>query len=206
MVFGTLLGTVSSLYDKYLLGTLKFTPGTVQAWFSIYLVVVFLPVAIGWKRRWWPRNEFHWRWTILFIGLFLLVSDFAYFTALHDPQGLVSVVASIRRGSTLVRRTTLWKVFRVKVSGPEFPLTPGNPEFWFVAITLSLIAGLFYPLITSWFGRGRNYFLGYGIEDVIYVWCGSIVVGSFTFLLVLTALKCVQAVQVAVKPEFLFRA
>ena len=97
-----MLGAVSSLYDKYLLGHLKFTPSTVQAWFSIYLVVVFLPLAIGWKRRWWARNEFYWRWTIPCIGLVLLVSDFAYFTALSDPQGLISVVASIRRGSTLV--------------------------------------------------------------------------------------------------------
>jgi len=102
MVLGTLLGTVSSLYDKYLLGSHQFTPSTVQAWFSIYLVLVFLPLAIGWKRRWWPRNEFHWRWTIPCIGLFLLVSDYAYFTALSEPLGLISVVASIRRGSTLV--------------------------------------------------------------------------------------------------------
>lgn len=102
MVLGTLLGSVSSLYDKYLLSTAKFSPSTVQAWFSIYLVVVFLPLAVGWKRRWWPRNEFYWRWTIPCIGLVLLISDYAYFTALHDPAGLVSVVASIRRGSTLV--------------------------------------------------------------------------------------------------------
>lgn len=102
MILGTLLGTVSSLYDKYLLGTLKFQASTVQAWFSIYLVVVFLPLAIGWKRRWWPRNEFIWRWSIPCIGVMLLVSDFAYFTALRDPDGLISVVASIRRGSTLV--------------------------------------------------------------------------------------------------------
>ncbi len=102
MVVGTLLGTVSSLYDKFLLGQLRFTPSTVQSWFSIYLVVVFFPLALGWKRRWWTRNEFHWRWSIPFIGLILLVSDFAYFSALHDPQGLVSVVAGIRRGSTLV--------------------------------------------------------------------------------------------------------
>ncbi len=102
MIIGTLFGTVSSLYDKYLLGHLGFTPSTVQAWFSIYLVVVFFPLALGWKQRWWTRNEFHWRWSIPFIGLILLVSDFAYFSALHDPSGLVSVVAGIRRGSTLV--------------------------------------------------------------------------------------------------------
>ncbi len=102
MFAGTFLGTISSLYDKYLLGHLHFAASTVQSWFTIYLVLVFLPLAAGWKFRWWPRNEFHWRWSIPFIGLILLISDFAYFSALRDPLGLISVVASIRRGSTLV--------------------------------------------------------------------------------------------------------
>jgi len=99
---GTLLGAVSGLYDKYLFGRAGFAASTVQAWFSIYLVVVFLPLAIGWKRRWWPRAEFHWRWSIPWIGWFLLLADFAYFTALRDQDALVSLVSSMRRGSTLV--------------------------------------------------------------------------------------------------------
>ncbi|HEU5081563.1 MAG TPA: DMT family transporter [Opitutaceae bacterium] len=102
MVVGTVLGALSSLYDKFLLGSMKFPASAVQAWFSIYLVVVFFPLAIGWQRRWWPRNVFYWRWSIPCIGLVLLVSDYAYFTALSDAEGLVSVVAGIRRGSTLV--------------------------------------------------------------------------------------------------------
>jgi drug/metabolite transporter (DMT)-like permease len=102
LVGGTLLGAVSGLYDKYLFGRAGFAASTVQAWFSIYLVVLFLPLAIGWKRRWWPRAEFHWRWSIPFIGWFLLVADFAYFTALRDDEALVSLVSSMRRGSTLV--------------------------------------------------------------------------------------------------------
>ena len=70
------LGAVSSLYDKYLLGRAHFTVPTVQAWFSIYLVVFFTPFAIGWQRRWWERNEFHWRWSIPVIALSLLVADY----------------------------------------------------------------------------------------------------------------------------------
>ena len=102
LIGGTILGAVSGLYDKYLFGRLGFTASTVQAWFSIYLVVLFLPLAIGWKRRWWPRAEFHWRWSIPWIGWFLLLADFAYFTALREPDALVSLVSSMRRGSTLV--------------------------------------------------------------------------------------------------------
>jgi transporter family protein len=99
---GTLLNAVSALYDKYLLGQLGFSASTVQAWFSIYLAVFFLPLAIGWKLRWWPRQEFHWRWSIPLLSAALLLSDFIYFNALRDPAALISLVASLRRGSTLV--------------------------------------------------------------------------------------------------------
>lgn len=99
---GTLLGSVSGLYDKYLLGHQGFNAPTVQCWFSFYLVLLFLPLAIGWKRRWWPRHEFHWRWSIVTVSLFLLIADFVYFDALRNPDALVSVVSSLRRGSTLV--------------------------------------------------------------------------------------------------------
>jgi bacterial/archaeal transporter family protein len=102
MILGTICGACSGLYDKYLMGTAGFKAGTVQAWFSIYLVAVFLPLVIGWKLRWWPRNEFKWRWSIPLIGLVLIVADFVYFDALRDPEALVSLVSSIRRGSTLV--------------------------------------------------------------------------------------------------------
>ena len=102
LIAGTLLGAVSSLYDKYLLGRAHFSIPTVQAWFSIYLVLLFVPFAVGWKKRWWERNQFHWRWTIPFIAFSLLVADYIYFSALRDPASLVSVVMSLRRGSTLV--------------------------------------------------------------------------------------------------------
>lgn len=102
LIGGTLFGAVSSLYDKYLLGTLKFSVPTVQCWFQIYLLVFFAPFALGWKLRLWQRNEFHWRWSVPCIALALLVADYAYFWALRNPDALVSLVMSLRRASTLV--------------------------------------------------------------------------------------------------------
>ncbi len=102
LMVGILINGLSSLYDKYLLETLGLTTATVQAWFSIYLAAVFLPFALGWKFRWWPRNEFHWRWSIVFLSFSLLLSDFLYFEMLRRPEVLVSLVSSIRRFSTLV--------------------------------------------------------------------------------------------------------
>jgi drug/metabolite transporter (DMT)-like permease len=102
LIVGTLFGAASSLYDKYLLGTLKFSVPTVQCWFSIYMVIFFAPFAFGWKFRLWKRNEFQWRWSVPFIALALLVADYLYFSALRDPHALVSIVMSLRRASTLV--------------------------------------------------------------------------------------------------------
>lgn len=102
LFLGTLLGALSGLYDKFLLGRAGFDAATVQCWFSVYLAALFLPLVVGWKLRWWPRHEFHWRWSILFVSTALLVADFIYFDALRNPAALVSIVSSLRRGSTLV--------------------------------------------------------------------------------------------------------
>ena len=99
---GMLFGAVSSLYDRYLLDTLRFSVPTVQCWVSIYLVLLFTPLALAWKWRLWKRDTFHWRWSVPCIALALLVADYAYFWALGNPDGLVSLVMSLRRASTLV--------------------------------------------------------------------------------------------------------
>jgi drug/metabolite transporter (DMT)-like permease len=106
MILATLLAAASGLYDKVLLGRLRLEPATVQAWFSIYLLVLFAPLAAVW---WWQRRGarpsgevFQLRLSMPGLALFLLAADFAYFWALSDPAGLVSLVASIRRGATLI--------------------------------------------------------------------------------------------------------
>ncbi len=126
MVAGTLCGAVSGLYDKFLLGPRHgFTAATVQLWFTLYLPIVFLPIAVGWWRRWWPRNEFHWRSSIPFIALTLLIADFVYFDALRNPEALVSLVSSLRRGSVLVAFAgSIW-LFREAHGGRKLPAVLG---------------------------------------------------------------------------------
>jgi drug/metabolite transporter (DMT)-like permease len=102
LLAGTILAALAGLFDKYLLGRAGFSAATLQAWFSIYLALLFLPLAIGWKLRWWPRHTFEWRWSVIGVSLTLLVGDFVYFNALRDPHALISVVSSLRRGSALV--------------------------------------------------------------------------------------------------------
>ena len=57
LVAGTLLGATSSLYDRYLLGRAGFRVPTVQAWFSVYLVVFFVPKFEDLFARLRERNQ-----------------------------------------------------------------------------------------------------------------------------------------------------
>ncbi len=102
MMIATLLGALSSIYDKWLLQNAEFGPATVQAWFSVYLVPVLLPLAIHWWRRERSKSPFQWRRSILLISPLLLAADFAYFTALSDPEALVSIISTLRRSSVVI--------------------------------------------------------------------------------------------------------
>ena len=102
MVMATIVGACSGLYDKVLLQNFQLAPSTVQAWFSIYLVIVLLPLAAYWYRVDSLKTPFDWRLSIPLIAICLLAADFAYFTALTDPDALVSVISPIRRLATVV--------------------------------------------------------------------------------------------------------
>jgi bacterial/archaeal transporter family protein len=125
LLIGTLLGSCSGLYDKYLLGTYGFSPATVQAWFSIYLFVYMLIPMLGWMRGWWPHSQFHWRWSIPAIGLSLLVVDFLYFKAMADPDAMVSVIACLRRGAVLVTFFAGTILFKEKLFWRKLPCVLG---------------------------------------------------------------------------------
>jgi hypothetical protein len=56
-----------------------------------------------------------------------------------------------------------------------------KPEFYFVAITLSLPVTLLYPVVTRVLGSPRNLIRGYALSDVIAVWIGSILLGVLAY-------------------------
>ena len=102
MVAATLLGAGSALYDKYLLQTESLSPLVVQAWFSIYLVPVMLPLAIRWWRQERSQKPFQWRWSIPLIALCLLIADFAYFQAVSAEGAMISVISPLRRAAIVI--------------------------------------------------------------------------------------------------------
>jgi drug/metabolite transporter (DMT)-like permease len=102
MVIATILGACSGLYDKYLLQNCGFDAPTVQAWFSMYLVIVLFPLVIYWYVRDRTRVPFQWRPAIPLIAIMLLIADFLYFTAITDPDALISIISPVRRCSVVV--------------------------------------------------------------------------------------------------------
>lgn len=102
MFVATILGAISSIYDRWLLHTSGMTPATVQAWFTIYLVPVMLPLAGRWYFRERKTNPFEFRRTILLISPLLLVADLFYFTAVAQPDALISVISTLRRCSVVI--------------------------------------------------------------------------------------------------------
>ncbi len=95
-----LLWAVSGLYDKFLL--MHFKPINVEAWYSFYQLVIMTVVMLVVRGVARPAVKFEWRWSILFISLFICAADLCYFFALYEPDGMVSITSMIRRGSALV--------------------------------------------------------------------------------------------------------
>ena len=99
----TLIGSISTLYDKYLIQQLGYTPMLVQFWFSFYNVALLGPFTAC---VWWPKRKeytpFEWRWSIPAIGLLLVVADFAYFNAVKNPDALIVILSLLRRSSVVV--------------------------------------------------------------------------------------------------------
>ncbi len=101
MLAATLTGAASAIYDKFLLQEIRLPPATVQAWFSVYLLVAVAPaLAIWWRAA--DRQPFRWHWAIPAIGLTLIAADILYFTAISQPGALISLISPARRTSAIV--------------------------------------------------------------------------------------------------------
>ncbi len=100
-VLATLTGSMSGLYDKYLLKS--FDPMTVQVWYTFYQFVIMAVILLV---LWVPQRKnstpFEWRWSILFISVFLCLADFVYFYALSDQNSMISIVSMVRRSGVVV--------------------------------------------------------------------------------------------------------
>ena len=108
VVMSAILGAVSGLYDKYLMasssdGGVGVDRMMVQSWYNLYQCALMGLMLV---LLWWPtrhRNTpFNWKWSIIFISLFLSAADFVYFYSLSLQGAMISIVSMIRRGSVVV--------------------------------------------------------------------------------------------------------
>ena len=108
LVVAAVLGAVSGLYDKYLMappenGGVGLSRMVVQSWYNIYqLCLMGCAIFAIWYPTRKKTTPFHWRWSIVFISIFLSIADFVYFYALSLPGAMISIVSMVRRGSVVV--------------------------------------------------------------------------------------------------------
>lgn len=111
MIIATIIGAASALFDKYL--TTRYDRLTLQAYFSLYLVVALAPALLFF---WIPKRKkytpFKWTYTIPMIGVALIAADFLYFYALSIPGSLIAVISIVRRTSVLTSFTIGSLVFK----------------------------------------------------------------------------------------------
>ncbi len=99
-LLAAMFSSSSALFDKHLIRSIDKV--AVQAFFTVYQVVLLLPVVVIIRKNNPNSLPLKWRWTIPAIAILLIFADFLYFAALNDPNSLIAVVSTIRRGSVIV--------------------------------------------------------------------------------------------------------
>lgn len=103
LALAILLGAASGLYDKYLMR--RYDHNAVQVYYTFYQAVMMMGVwVIEYARH--PRSPrvtgFSGFLPIALISIFLIISDNVYMLALRDPNSLIAVVSTIRRGGAVI--------------------------------------------------------------------------------------------------------
>ena len=103
LALAILIGAASGLYDKYMMR--QFHHNAVQVYYTFYQAIMMLVV---WTidRYAKGRKTIDLRLTtiipIVLISVFLVISDNVYMLALQDPDSMIAVVSTIRRGGTVI--------------------------------------------------------------------------------------------------------
>lgn len=117
VVGAAILGAVSGLYDKFLMNPngLALDKMAVQSWYNIYQCGM---MGVMMMLIWYPNRRkttpFSWKWSIIFISIFLSVADFVYLYALSMSGAMISIVSMVRRGSVIVSFLFAALVFKEK--------------------------------------------------------------------------------------------
>ena len=105
LALAILIGACSGLYDKYLMR--RYDHNAVQVYYTFYQALMML---ISWtiiNRKELRSSITHLHsiqkvWVIVLISVFLIISDNVYMLALRDPDSMIAVVSTIRRGGAVI--------------------------------------------------------------------------------------------------------
>ncbi|MCQ2229580.1 MAG: DMT family transporter [Bacteroidales bacterium] len=114
VVIGTLVGSCSALFDKYVVRYEGIDKMAILTYYSFYQFLINIPLLFI---IWYPNRSsqpFHWKWTIPFIGVIIIVADFLYYIAINDPDSLISLISPIRRSNSIVAFTMAALIFKEK--------------------------------------------------------------------------------------------
>ena len=115
LALAILIGAASGLYDKYMMR--QFHHNAVQVYYTCYQAVMMLIVWTIDRYAKGRRTMDNGQWTndkrqhlhgpttivpIVLISVFLVISDNVYMLALQDPDSMIAVVSTIRRGGTVI--------------------------------------------------------------------------------------------------------
>lgn len=100
-----LLGACAGLYDKYLMR--RYDHNAVQVYYTLYQALMMIVVwCISHRKKFQlPAGDFFSIRNItpiLLISVFLVISDNVYMLALRDPDSLIAVVSTVRRGGAVI--------------------------------------------------------------------------------------------------------
>lgn len=118
-MIGTLLGSASALYDKFLLGVKHIDPVSLQFHFSWMLVVILGVALLGRQLFFKTKAPFYWRWSIVATGVLLILADALYFYALSLPDAKISILSLLRRTSVVIAFAVGGGVFKEKMLLPK---------------------------------------------------------------------------------------
>ena len=115
IIGATFLGASSGLYDKFLIQNLSLNPQTLQFWFCLYTILILLVIlTITWFPYAEKRNAFKFRWSIVAVGVLLVLADYFYFKALQDPDALIMLLSAIKRSQLIIAVVVGGLVFKEK--------------------------------------------------------------------------------------------
>lgn len=113
LAFAIISGACSGLYDKYLMR--QYDHNAVQVYYTFYQAIMMLIAWAIFNRKnikyqiSYPKGTItsNLRFikrigVIVLISLFLIVSDNVYMLALRDPDSMIAVVSTIRRGGAVI--------------------------------------------------------------------------------------------------------